>query len=125
MKTYAIASILLLTAALVAQGTIAAGTYKGKWNGATGGGDIHITFRDGAARPEIGFTLDGQEVACKVISFEADRAKFKLVYEFDLQGTRLQSATEATWKGKTIEGAYKTTAGDQAVDSGTWSATAP
>src|SRR5580700_1726806 len=103
MKTYAIAWILLLAAALAAQDTIAAGTYKGKWNGASGGGDIHITFRDGAATPEIGFTLGGQDIVCKVISYKAEGAKFKLVYEFDAQGALLQSATEAMVKGKTIE----------------------
>ena len=119
------AFVMLLAAALAAQEPIAAGTYKGKWNGASGGGDIHITFRDGAPAPEIGFTLGGQEVTCKVISYKVEGVKFKLVYEFDAQGTLLQSATEATVKGKTIEGAYKTTAGDQAVDSGTWTATAP
>ena len=124
MKTSLIAAALLFSALLAAQDTIPAGTYRGQWNGANGGGDIHITLRDGA-QPEIGFTIGGQEVACKVLSFKADGAKFKLVYEFDLQGTLLQSATEATVKGKTIEGAYKTTAGDQAVDGGTWKATAP
>ena len=60
-----------------------------------------------------------------MLSFKADGAKFKLVYEFDAQGTLLQSATDAAVKGKTIEGAYKTTAGDQLVDGGTWKATAP
>ena len=119
------ASMLLLAASLAGQDTIARGTYKGQWNGASGGGDIHITFRDGTPTPEIGFTLGGQDITCKVTSFKADGAKFKLVYEFDAQGTLLQSATEATVKGKTIEGAYKPTAGDQAVDSGTWTATAP
>jgi hypothetical protein len=124
MKTHLMAAIVLLAATVAAQDTIAAGTYKGKWTGASGGGDIHITFRDGKPTPEVGFTLGEQEVTCKVISFKAEGAKFKLVYEFDAQGTLLQSATEAILKGKTIEGAYKTTAGDQAVDSGTWSATA-
>ncbi len=84
------ASVMLLAASLAAQDTIAAGTYKGKWNGASGGGDIHITFRDGAPTPEIGFTLGGQEVTCKVISYKAEGGKFKLVSEFDAQGTLLQ-----------------------------------
>src|ERR1700675_440725 len=92
-------TMLLLSALLPAQDAIAAGTYKGQWNGASGGGDIHITFRAGR-QPEIGFTLGGQEITCKVLSFNADGAKFKLVYEFDAQGTLLQSATEATVKGK-------------------------
>ena len=120
------ASVMLFAAALAAQDTIAAGiSTKGKWNGTSGGGDIHITFRDGAPAPEIGFTLGGQDITCKVISYKTEGMKFKLIYEFDAQGTLLQSATEATVKGKTIEGVYKTTAGDQAVDSGTWTATAP
>ena len=124
MKTSLIAAALLFSALLAAQNTIAAGTYKGQWNGANGGGDIHITFRDGSP-PQIGFTLGGEEITCKVLSFKADGAKFKLVYEFDAQGTLLQSATDAAVKGKTIEGAYKTPAGDQRVDGGTWKATAP
>jgi hypothetical protein len=121
-------AMLLLAAGLSGQDTIGAGTYTGQWQGATGGGEIHITFRadpNGGVKPEVGFTLDGQSVTCKVVSFKADGAKFKLVYQFDAQGVTLQSATEATLKGKTIEGTYKTTAGDQDVDTGTWKATAP
>jgi hypothetical protein len=59
-----------------------------------------------------------------VLSFKADGAKFKIVYEFDAEGNALQSAVEGTVKGKSLEGTYKTTAGDQDVDSGTWKATA-
>jgi hypothetical protein len=121
-------SLMVVLAGMVAgQDTVAAGTYKGQWTGAGGSGDIHITFRDGGdgkLTPEVGFTLGGQDVTCKVLSFKTDGAKFTLVYEFDAQGNMLQSATEAVVKGKTIEGTYKTTAGDQAVDSGTWKATA-
>jgi hypothetical protein len=125
------AILLILAGILAAQDTVAlaTGTYKGQWTGATASGDIHMTFRAGSdgkvMPPEVGFTLGGQDVACKVISFKTDGAKFTLVYEFDAQGTMLQSATEAVLKGKTIEGTYKTTAGDQAIDSGTWKATAP
>jgi hypothetical protein len=126
MKTRWLASLAVLSAAILLRGqdAIGAGTYKGEWHGASGGGEIHLTFRaDG--KPEAGFTLDSQEVACKVLSFKPDGAKFKLVYEFDLQGNVLQSAIEGTVKGKTIEGTYKTTAGDQDVDAGTWKASAP
>jgi hypothetical protein len=119
------AAMLLLAAGLAGQDTIAAGTYKGQWQGASGGGEIHMTFRGDGAAPEVGFTLEGQAVTCKVVSFKPDGAKFKLVYQFDAQGATLQSAVDATVKGKTIEGSYKTTAGDQDVDSGTWKATAP
>jgi hypothetical protein len=122
------ALVLLSAAGLVAGDTIAAGTYKGQWTGATASGDIHITFRDGGdgkLSPEVGFTLGDQNVTCKVLSFKVDGSHFTMVYEFDAQGTMLQSAIEAGVKGKTIEGTYKTTAGDQAVDSGTWKAIAP
>lgn|SRR5487761_2049188 len=124
------AILALCAAALVVAGQekVTPGTYKGEWSGASAGGEIHLTLRagsDGVLTPEIGFTLGGEEIKCKVISFKADGAKLTLVYEFDAQGTMLQSAAEATAKGKTIEGTYKTTAGDQAVDSGTWKAVAP
>jgi hypothetical protein len=121
----AAAALLLvsLVAPLAADDAIAAGTYKGQWQGASGGGDIQMTFHTGAT-PEVSFTLSGQPVACKVLSFKADGAKFKIVYEFDAEGNALQSAVEGTVKGKSLEGTYKTTAGDQDVDSGTWKATA-
>jgi hypothetical protein len=119
------AALLILAGALAAQDAPVAGTYKGQWTGANGGGDIHITFRDGGdgkLSPEVGFTLGGQDVTSKVLSYKPDGSKFTLVYEFDAQGTMLQSAITGTVTGKTIEGTYKTTAGDQAVDSGTWKA---
>src|ERR1700722_12592840 len=122
-------SLLLLCAGMLAgQDVLVQGTYKGQWSGAGGSGDIHMTFRDagdGKLTPEVGFTLSGEDVVCKVLSFKADAAGFSIVYEFDAQGTPLQSAIEGKVNGKTIEGVYKTTAaGDQAVDSGTWKATA-
>jgi hypothetical protein len=123
--------IILYVAAmalLAGQDKVVQATYKGQWTGTSGGGDIHMTFRDagdGKLTPEVGFTLGGENVVCKVRSFKSDGEKFAMVYEFDAQGNLLQSAIEGTVKGKTIEGTYKTTAGDQAVDSGTWKATAP
>jgi hypothetical protein len=122
-----VAAMLLLGGLLIGQDALGAGTYKGQWTGASASGDIHVTFRDGGdgkLTPEVGFTLGGQDVTCKILSFKVDGATFTMVYEFDAQGNMLQSALEATVKGKTIEGTYKTTAGDQAVDSGTWKATA-
>jgi hypothetical protein len=122
-----VAMTLLVAGVVAGQDTVVAGTYKGQWTGATASGDIHVTFRDGGdgkLTPEVGFTLAGEDVKCKMLSFKMDGAKLTMVYEFDAQGNLLQSATEGTVKGKTIEGTYKTTAGDQAVDTGTWKATA-
>jgi hypothetical protein len=121
-----VALALLMAASLAAQDSLVAGTYKGQWTGAGGSGDIRVTFHangEGKLVPEVGFTLGGQDVTCKILSFKIDGAKLTMVYEFDAQGTMLQSATESTIKGKTIEGTYKTTAGDQAVDAGTWKVT--
>jgi hypothetical protein len=122
------AVMTLAAGSLSAADMLAAGIYKGQWSGAGGSGDIQLTLRaksDGGVTPEVGFTLGGQDVKCKIISFKADGAKFTLVYEFDAEGNPLQSAIEGTAKGKTIEGTYKTTAGDQAVDAGTFKVAAP
>lgn len=121
-------AIGLAAGSMAAEDTLAAGIYKGQWSGTGASGDIQLTFHaksEGGLTPEVGFTLGGQEVKCKITSFKADGAKFTMVYEFDAQGNPLQSAIEGTAKGKTIDGTYKTTAGDQAVDSGTFKVTAP
>jgi hypothetical protein len=94
-----------------------------EWHERGRGHSYYVSRRCANARDWVHARRSGRHL--QVISYKAEGVKFKLVYEFDAQGTLLQSATEATVKGKTIEGAYKTTAGDQAVDSGTWTATAP
>jgi hypothetical protein len=113
-------AIAIAIGVLSAQSTIPAGTYKGTWTGAQAGGDIHLTLRDGKA--EVGFTLEGQEIPGKVLSLKIDGPSITLVYEFDLQGNKLQSSTEGTLKGTTLEGTYKTTAvgEDAPLDQGTW-----
>ena len=91
--------LVLWTGLLAGQDALVAGTYQGQWTGAAAGGDIHVTFRadgDGKLTPEVGFTLGGQDVTCKILSFKVDGARFTMVYEFDAQGNMLQSATEAT-----------------------------
>jgi hypothetical protein len=119
--------IVALSALVFAQDKIGAGTYKGAWTGASGGGDFHMTLRadgNGGLGADIGFTIEGQEVPSKVTSIKVSGASIEAVYEFDLQGNKLQSAIKGTLKGKTIEGTYKTTAGDSPVDEGTWKTTA-
>lgn len=118
-------SIVFMAAALSAQDKLGPGTYKGGWNGAAAG-DFHLTILPGGKSAEIGFTIEGQEVPCKVKSLKIDGGTIEMVYEFDLQGNALQSAIKGTLKGKTLEGTYKTTApgSDSAVDEGTWKTTA-
>lgn len=123
-----IACALLLAALALGEDSIVTGTYKGEWSGTSANGEIHVTFKagaDGKLAPEVGFTLGGQDVVCTMISYKIDGAKVTMVYSFDAQGTTLKSAADGTVKGKAIEGTYQTTAGDQAIDNGTWKATIP
>jgi hypothetical protein len=121
MMLRAVAVLLIAAAIVPAQSGIGPGTYKGTWTGAAGGGDFHLTVTAGG-KGEIGFSIDGAEVPSKMVSFKIEGANLTAVYEFDLQGNKLQSAIQGTLTGKTIEGTYKTTApgSDDAVDQGTW-----
>ncbi len=112
------AAALLLAAAIVFAQSIS-GAYKGTWSGGNGGGDFHLTVKS-PTNAEVGFTLEGQEVPCKITSLKIDGSSIEMVYEFDLQGNKLQSAVKGTLQGKTLGGTYKTTAGDSQVDEGTW-----
>jgi hypothetical protein len=126
---------LLILAAIVAIGLVdlpaqdklGAGTYKGTYTGGAGGGDFHLTLTadgKGGFSAEVGFTIMGEEVPGKITSLKIDPAKIEMVYDFDLQGTKLQSAASGTLSGKTLGGTYKTTAEGTAVDEGTWTTTA-
>src|SRR5882672_10288110 len=117
---------ILAAGAAAAEDAVSAGTYKGKFAGG-GDGDFRLTLGpdgNGGLKGEVMFTMAGQEVPCKTTSLKIDGASLKIVYEFDLQGTKLQSAVEGKLKGKTLEGTYKTTipGSDDAVDQGTWKA---
>jgi hypothetical protein len=123
MLIRSLTAILLFTALLPAQDSIGAGTYKGQWNGSTASGDFHLALEpdgNGGMTAKVGFTMESQEVPCKVLSLKITGSKLSIVYEFDLQGNKLQSAIEGAQKGKSMEGTYKTSAGDQPVDTGSW-----
>ena len=110
-----------------AQDKIDGGTYKGTYAGGAGGGDFHLTLTadgKGGFSAEVGFTIMGEEVPGKITSLKIDGAKIEMVYDFDLQGTKLQSAASGTLSGKTLGGTYKTSAEGAAVDEGTWKTTA-
>ena len=121
-----IVTVMTLAAGLAcAQDSIGAGTYKGVWNGGSGGGDFQMTLTSdgkGGLTAQVVFAMGDEKVPCKTTSLKVDGASMKVVYQFDLQGNKLQSAVEGKLKGKTLEGTYKTTmpGGDEAVDQGTW-----
>jgi hypothetical protein len=126
-KLLAIAvAIAIGVASLSAQDKLAAGTYKGTYTGGAGGGDLHMTLKadgKGGLTGDVGFTVAGEEVAVKMASMKVDGSKLQMVWEFDLQGAKLQSASEGTLSGTTLTGTYKTSADGQVVDQGTWKTT--
>lgn len=123
----ALATLLLALGVLNAQDTFAPGAYKGTWAGASSGGDFRLTLKadnKGVLDADIVFTIDGNDVPCKTTSVKVDGSSITILYSFDLQGNQLQSMTQGKLKGKSLEGTYKTTAGDTPVDEGTWKTTA-
>jgi hypothetical protein len=73
---------------------------------------------------EVSFNLAGEDVKGKISSVQVDGAKVKVVYQFDLQGTALESTATGELKGNTLEGVYRTkaVADGSPVDEGTWKA---
>jgi hypothetical protein len=104
------------------------GTYKGNYSGSAGAsGDFTITLNQSAGgewKAEVSFNLAGEDVKGKISSVQVDGAKVKVVYQFDLQGTVLESTATGELKGNTLEGAYQTraVADGSPVDEGTWKA---
>jgi len=124
-----LAAMILLTALATAEDKVGPGTYKGTWAGG-GSGDFQLTLAadgKGGFTAQVMFTMGEEKVPCRTTSLKVEGDSLKVVYQFDLAGNKLQSAVEGKLKGKTIEGTYRTTmpGGDDAVDQGTWKATAP
>lgn len=103
------------------------GDYKGTWSGAASG-DFHIVLTHAGDdwKATVTFTMGGDEVKTKIVSVKVDGNKLNLVYQYDLQGTQLQSAITGELKDKKFEGTYKATtvADGEDVDEGSWTATA-
>jgi len=113
---------LLLVVLLGAQDKIGAGTYKGSWEGAGGSGDFHLMV-GGDNQVEIGFTVGGQEVPCKVTSVKLDGASIESVCEFNLQGGTLQLTIKGTLKSKSLDGTFSLAGSDVGGQGGTWKTT--
>jgi hypothetical protein len=73
----------------------------------------------------VSFTVSDQDVKTKITSLKVDGAKLEIVYEFDLQGTVLQSTINGELDGQTLKGKYQTkvVADGSAADEGEWKAT--
>ena|SRR5579862_3453857 len=106
------------------------GTYKGTYSGSSGAsGDFVVSLTQSANsdwKSEVSFTLGGEDVKTRITSLAVDGSKVKIVYQFDLQGTALESTVTGELTGATLAGKYQTkvVADGSAVDEGTWKATA-
>src|ERR1700726_1404399 len=87
-----------------------AGSYKGTYSGSAGAsGDFVVSLTqagDGEWKSEVTFTLGGADVKTKITSVTVDGSKVKIVYEFDLQGTALESTVTGELTGGTLAGDY-------------------
>lgn len=123
------ALMLLLVASFILFGQNLAGTYKGSYSGSSGAsGDFVISLSqadNGEWNSEVTFTLGGQDVKTKITSLKVDGSKLTVAYQFDLQGTALESTVNGELNGSTLAGDYhtKVVADGSAVDDGTWKAT--
>ncbi len=121
--------VLCLVASFILFAAGLAGTYKGTYSGSAGAsGDfvVSLTQADsGEWKSEVTFTLGGQDVKTKITSLKVDGSKVTIVYEFDLQGTVLESTITGELSGGALAGGYhtKVVADGSAVDEGTWKAT--
>ena len=118
---------LLALTLLLAQAP-ATGQFAGSWSSANSSqsGDITIGLREEGGKwiGEAMFTLDGQQVPCKVTRIELTGNQLILAYQFELGGYTLISTlsgetSDGNWSGK-----YETKSveGSQPVDAGTWKA---
>jgi hypothetical protein len=106
-----------------------AGTYKGTYSGSSGAsGEFVVSLtqaENGEWKSEVTFTLGAQDVKTKITSLKVDGSKVTIVYEFDLQGTALESTITGELNAGALAGDYhtKVVADGSAVDEGTWKAT--
>ena len=117
---------VLMAALAVLAEPLSVGTYKGKYEGSSGAsGDFRVGLSKAGEewKGDVLFTLNGQEVKCKVTTIQVNGAKLKMVYSFDLQGTILESQIDGELSGGTLAGKYRTqVSGDgSTVDEGTFS----
>ncbi len=118
---------MLLALTAIAQDKLTPGVYKGTLTGGSGGGDFTVTIKNdgkGGLTADLAFTVGGEAAVGKVASAKVDGAKVEIVYDFDVQGTKLQTSTKGELSGKVLSGTYTSTAEGQAVDQGTWKTSA-
>ena len=87
------------------------GSYKGTWSGMSGSGDVTVRVSSSSndkSQTEISFTIEGTVVKGKVIALKIDGQHIEITYNFEFDGTQMQSVLTGTVSNGVIEGAYKT-----------------
>ena len=101
----------------------AEGAYSGSWTSdrTSSGGKIEIQLKTQAA---VSFTLEGETVACKVVSSKVNEGGLEIQYDFEFGGNKLRSTISGTATPEKLSGKYvtKTVADGSPVDSGTFAA---
>ena len=122
--------ILSLLGSFLLFAAVLAGTYKGTYSGSAGAsGDFVVSLtqaENGEWKSEVTFTLGGADVKTKVTSLKVDGSKVTIVYQFDVQGTALESTITGEVNSVALAGDYhtKVVSDGSAVDEGTWKAAA-
>ncbi len=103
---------MMLAAGMAVAQDDPAGTYKGKWNGASTGGDFTLQLeKAGAAwKATVQFTLADNPIPTTVKTLKLDGKRLEIAYEFDLGGNKLLSQLEGELTGGALTGKYKTKA---------------
>jgi hypothetical protein len=123
-------ALLILCASALAADPIAPGTWKGTYTGTTEAatGAIQLTLSKDGDRwaAESSFTVQGQDVKCKVNVVEVTGAKMRNVCTWEAQGYVLETTTTGELDGGKLTGAYRTVLKSEGtkIDEGTWTATA-
>ena len=104
----------------------APGQYAGTWASSSSGsaGKIALAFT-GADLTSASFTMQGQDIKAKPISFRKMETECEFVFEYSIDGNVLRSKMLGTVTAKSIKGKYNSTTpdGTTPVDEGTWEAT--
>jgi hypothetical protein len=111
----------MLSAAVAAS---PAGSYTGKWFGASAEGDFKLALSQtekGEWVADVSFTYGDSDIKCKTVSVKVDDTGIELVYEFQIADMQARSTVTGDIKGSKMSGRYHTKAPDgTGVDEGTW-----
>jgi hypothetical protein len=124
MRRSILLPFLLLSLSTAALAASPAGTYTGKWFGASAEGAFNLALSQGKKgewTAEVSFTYGDSDIKCKMVSVKVEETKIELVYDFQIAGMQARSTVTGEINGGSMSGKYHTKAPDGTdVDEGTW-----